>query len=328
MTPSTALDTELTAVEVLRTVLAHQRRAPDGGCTGPVCLRCLRSHLDAMRTTVAAGERIRFVLPAFPMKSPNPAKVLGPLPDTAEELALRFLASLCERITEVYPPGAEILICADGRVFSDLIGVPDADVTAYRHALQSLVERVGHGHLAQFTLDEVYTGAGHDEMRRVLAAGYGQDRESLRAEVRANPAALRLYRGITRFLVEDRLTPDYPGTKAALQRDCRDRAYEVISRSKAWGDLLGELFPTAVRLSIHPQACSADKIGILLADTPDTWLTPWHSVAVETGGRFTLMKRADAERAGARLVHVAGRPGYYSLPGTARQTVHWGWQCA
>ena len=30
-----------------------------------------------------------------------------------------------------YPPGARITICSDGRVFSDLVGVCDKDVTNY-----------------------------------------------------------------------------------------------------------------------------------------------------------------------------------------------------
>ncbi|MFD8494757.1 L-tyrosine/L-tryptophan isonitrile synthase family protein [Amycolatopsis sp. NPDC059657] len=310
---SVALDTELATIEVLHTVLAHQRRHRDGACTGRICLRCMRFHLDSVRATMERGAPIEFVLPAFPAKSPNPAKVLSPLPDTAEELALRFLNSLCERIAEIYPPGARISICSDGRVFSDLIGVPDDHVTAYQRGLERMIRRIGAQHLSQFTLDDVYTGAHHDEMRKVLDAGYGYDHADLRAEVKAGGHALALYRGITRFMLEDQLTPGYTGTKAALQRKCRDLAYGVISRSKAWGDLLGELFPHAVRLSIHPQACATGKIGILLAETPDSWLTPWHSVAVESGGTFTLMKRAEAEKAGAQLVYVAGKPSYYSL---------------
>ncbi|MFD7233850.1 L-tyrosine/L-tryptophan isonitrile synthase family protein [Streptomyces syringium] len=318
MSDLAAPNIEPVAVAILREILAHQRRMRGGGCTGEVCPQCVGHHLNAVRSAVEDGRRIDFVLPAFPTKSPNPAKVIGPLPDLAEELALRFLNSLCERITEIHPPGAAILICSDGRVFNDLLGVSDENVSGYAQALDAMITGIGATHLEQFTLDDVYDGAGHEDMRAMLAAGYAPTIEELREEVRNGGAPLAMYRGITRFMLEDLSGPHYTGTRSALQRHCRALAYRVIQRSRAWGGLLDGLFPAAVRLSIHPQPCATDKIGILLADTPDAWLTPWHSVAVESGGRFTLMKRAEAEEAGAKLAFTAGRPSHYALeqPGT------------
>ncbi|MFD9607085.1 L-tyrosine/L-tryptophan isonitrile synthase family protein [Streptomyces sp. NPDC059970] len=309
------LDTELAAIEVIRDVLLHQRRLHGGGCSGRVCLRCLRHHRDAIAEAMAHGRTIEFLLPAFPTKSPNPAKVLGPLPDLAEELALKFLESLCERITEVYPPGARILICSDGRVFNDLIGVSDDNVTRYAHEISRMIDRIGATHLAQFTLDEVYPGADHAQMRAMLTAGRGPRPDELRAEVLRGGGLVHMYRGITRFMLEDLSVPGYTGSRAALQRHCRELAYGVIARSRAWDELLAKLFPDTVRLSIHPQPCSTRKIGLLLADSHDVWLTPWHSTAVDTGdGRYTLMKRAEAESAGAQLVTSHGRPSHYVLP--------------
>jgi pyoverdine/dityrosine biosynthesis protein Dit1 len=307
------LDADLTAIEVLRTVLAYQRRVPNTGCMGAICVRCMRIHLQSVKNSIEQNRRIEFILPAFPVKSPNPAKVLGVQPDTAEELALQFLNSLCEKISDIYPPGARIAICSDGRVFSDLIGVDDDAVTAYRNGIERMIHLVGSKNLTQFTLDDVYAGKSHEEMRQLLDAKYGCDLIELRKEVKSENSTLGLYRGITKFLFEDRLTPDFDGSKASLQRKCRKLAYGVISRSRSWGNLLSDLFPNAVRLSIHPQACSTNRIGILLVDTPDNWLTPWHSVAVKIRDQFTLMKRADAERAGAQLVHVAGQPSYFVL---------------
>src|SRR5205085_11734661 len=128
---------------------------------------------------------------------------------------------------------------------------------------------------------------------------------------RAGGDQLTLYRGITRFLVEDASTPEYQGSRAALQRACRERAYGVIQRSKAWGDLIAERFPHAVRLSIHPQPCGSAKLGIHLLETADSWLTPWHGTAVKVGNRFILMKRYEAEATGARLIYVDGKPSHY-----------------
>ena len=70
----------------------------------------------------------------------------------------------------------------------------------------------------------------------------------------------------------------------------------------------------ALRFSIHPQPAHSDKIGILLADAEDAWLTPWHAVAVRSKGKIRLMHREQAERLGARLVERDGRPSHFELP--------------
>ena len=90
-------------------------------------------------------------------------------------------------------------------------------------------------------------------------------------------------------------------------------AYQVVQRSDAWGRLLADCFPTALRLSIHPQPPHSEKIGILLGDADDVWITPWHGVAVWWAGRWRLMKRSDAEELGARLVERDGGPSHFEV---------------
>ena len=66
-----------------------------------------------------ANERIRMVLPAFPFKSPNSeVKVLGTLPDKAEDVALVHLNGLCAAVEDNYSPGAILTIVSDGLVYS------------------------------------------------------------------------------------------------------------------------------------------------------------------------------------------------------------------
>ena len=74
------------------------------------------------------------------------------------------------------------------------------------------------------------------------------------------------------------------------------------------------MFPTALRLSIHPQPAHAEKIGIHLVETLDNWLTPWHATAVKSGGRYVLMKRYHAERMNASLVWGGLRPSHFVAP--------------
>ena len=62
---------------------------------------------------------IRMAMPAFPFKSPNStAKVLGTMPDKAEDVALAHLNGLCAAIEDIYPPGAVLVIVSDGIVYN------------------------------------------------------------------------------------------------------------------------------------------------------------------------------------------------------------------
>jgi len=62
---------------------------------------------------------LRMAIPAFPFKSANKiVKVLGTLPDKAEETALSYLNRMCDLINEVYSPGAKLLIISDGLVYN------------------------------------------------------------------------------------------------------------------------------------------------------------------------------------------------------------------
>lgn len=308
---------------VLDIVLQHQRQIPGETCDHARRSQCVLPHQDQVSAAVRRGEPIRFVLPGFPGKSPNRAKVLGTLPDLGERLALRFLAGLCVQIREVYSPGARIVICSDGRVFSDVVGMADHDVSLYQDELRAMIMEEGLSEFLElYHLDHVLGASANADFtaaRATFMARYpSMSVDELREQVKTDDAARRLYLGITRFLLEDASGPGHTGSRAARQRDARERAYAVIQRSNAWSSLLAERFRDAVRLSIHPQACGSEKLGIHLMGTADAWLTPWHGVVVDVGDRYVLRKRAEAEAAGAHLVEVAGRPSHYQLVGAER----------
>jgi L-tyrosine isonitrile synthase len=302
------------AFEILGMLSSYRRIARETTpCEKPFCSFCIAPHLDRVMMAVERDEPVVFVLPAFPAKSPNPNKVLGPRPDMAERQSITFLSDLCRRVGAVHAPGAQLILCSDGRVFSDAVGIKDSDITTYQNDLEALIDELGAATISTFDLDDVFTGISFGEMRAQLMALYGEPIEALQEAVRAGGEAQRLYCGITRFLLEDATRPDVTISRTALQKDCRRRAYEVIRRSKAWDAMLAAHFPNAVRLSIHPQVCGSRKMGIHLIETADEWLTPWHGVAVEVGGRVVLQKRRQAEALGAKLVFEKGRPSHYVL---------------
>jgi pyoverdine/dityrosine biosynthesis protein Dit1 len=316
--PSLGWAAEL-AAKLLADVMQYRRMAGPTACD-PSCPDCSAPHLAKVVSAIEQGKPITFVLPAFPGKSPNPAKVLGPLPDMAERRALEFLGQLCDRVQKIYAPGARVILCSDGRVFSDAVGMREEDVTAYQRGISRMIEELSLDCVSTFNLDDLFESHGFEQMRTQLMARYGTPLEALQAKVRQgklpgdreSEEAHRMYCGITRFLVEDAMHPGQTQSRTSIQKECRVRAYEVIQRSNACSALIAERFPEAVRLSIHPQTCGAKKLGIRLMDA-ESWMTPWHGVAVEVGGKFMLLKRSQAEAMGARMVQSSGRPSHYEL---------------
>lgn len=309
---------------VLKELLLYRRRYPEhrqSASEADEIRRIEQVQLPRIAAFIEAGEPIEFVLPAFPAKSPNPGKVLDSRPDMAERLSLSFLNHLCQRIQLFYAPGAKITVCSDGRVFGDLVRIGDAHISTYQDALRLMIEEIGATHIGVFNLEDVRAFEAqrdnHEQLRQLLIDGYAEPLESIRETLLASEEGLLLYRAITRFLYEDGLTPDYQGSKTALQRDAKERAYGVIQRSWAWGALLADQFPRAIRLSIHPQPADSLKFGIHMMPTRDDWLTPWHGVAVNTEDRFVLMKRSEVLELGGELVQINGQPSHYRLPARA-----------
>jgi L-tyrosine isonitrile synthase len=292
---------------------------PDGIAT-PDWLR-LRPQWIRILDFLLADEPIEFALPAFPCKSPNLNKVAGTLPDEGERLGLLTLQRLCNDIEGIYPPGARVTICSDGHVFADVIGVADAAVTDYKDNLKQLIRAESLSHLRTFDLRDMWGDEEIESKRLRLERGWMSSIEDLRMQARTDGEVARVIRGMTRFLRED--AGYTSGTSSHKQREAKHRAYRVVARSRAWGAIIRNLMPRAVRLSIHPQPLGAEKFGISLvplAESDSGWATPWHSVVrYDEAGRPSLI-RHDLARATALPEMRDGRIWCYrTQPPTVRR---------
>lgn len=194
---------------------------------------------ERVRHFTSRNAPIEFCLPAFPCKSSNKDKVTGPDPDRGEELALERLHSFVEAVEHIYQPGAKMWIISDGHVFSDCIGVDDATVDAYGEKLKAMshaigsrrgdANRVGFKSLVDlFQLAAIGSDTGLSTLahrlniptidhhvntevteeaelcRRILMAGCGPQKSAVRATIDSkDPAITALYRGFSRFMLED-----------------------------------------------------------------------------------------------------------------------------
>jgi L-tyrosine isonitrile synthase len=269
------------------------------GSLAPDWLR-LRPQWIRILDFLLSDDPIEFSLPAFPCKSPNLNKVAGTLPDEGERLALATLQRLTNEIEEIYPPGARVTICSDGHVFADVIGVADATVTDYKDDLKRLIRAESLCHLRTFDLRDMWGDEEIGSKRLRLERGWMGSIGDLRVQARTDGEVARLIRGMTRFLRED--AGHTSGTSSQMQRDAKRRAYRVLARSRAWGAIVHNLMPRAVRLSIHPQPLGAEKFGISLvrlADSDSGWTTPWHSVVRYNEADLPCLVRHDQARATA-----------------------------
>ena len=300
------------ARRVAKLILRHRkvlRLGPDDSAAPDE--QSIALQLPKLHYYISQGQPVHLILPAFPAKSPNLHKVLGPLPDLGEEIALTFLQSLCDDIRQVYAPGARLSICADGRVFADLVQVSDADVSAYNEVLKQLIQRLGTADLDVVNLEDLLTTSSFDAARAWIVAQYGEPLTELKARVRDTEHARALFNGIHRFVSEDGLALAPEKSKNRVKEESKEVAYEVIQRSNAWTRLLAQEFPHALRLSIHPQHPHADKIGLRITRAQDDWLTPWHGVVLLRANDYVLLKRYQAEETGATLVEKDGRPSHF-----------------
>ncbi|MFI8521929.1 L-tyrosine/L-tryptophan isonitrile synthase family protein [Streptomyces sp. NPDC085481] len=310
-------------------LLYHFRRTEKAGgervdgevCIAAPCKECLEEHRAKLDHFIRQAQPIHLVLPAFPAKSPNRTKVLGDLPDLGEYMGLGCLQALCDYIKHFHPSGARITICSDGHVFGDVVGVTDEAVTNYRLRLAEMIEAANWSSLDLYGLDDAFGGFDYPRLRQVLEDDYAPSVEELKESVRNDSATRNLFNGIHRFMFEDAVGVKGENvSRTALRNESKERAYQTISRSNAWSNVVAERFPEAIRLSIHPQSPHSKKIGVRLLRTRDAWLTPWHGVVLDDGNRLSLVKKWDAEKAEASLVWRNGRPSHFVAPQSALTT--------
>jgi pyoverdine/dityrosine biosynthesis protein Dit1 len=296
---------EIKAKKILATLLHYRRfeNNNDKTCAGVLCEKCQAPHLTKTVQALQNHLPILLVLPAFPAKSANRQKTLSDNIDLGEVLALKALNDICNKISTTYQHPVQLLICSDGRVFNDLLGVLDENVNLYSQGIKRIIKNHKLLHLSTFSLDDIYQDKNYSFMRSQLMSQYGEDLHALKSFLKTDTRRLYQFNGIHRFILEDQLA-FYPNeTKNQIRKRAKTITYEVIRRSNAWSCLIAERFPHALRLSIHPQYCGSDKMGIQFIATKNSWATPWHNVLLKTPTGALLVKKSEAERIGASLQH-------------------------
>jgi pyoverdine/dityrosine biosynthesis protein Dit1 len=300
-------------VELARIIktIAQAKTCNNGQQLG--CNQCLDQLSSAIDWFAKTNQPIQFVLPAFPAKSANRDKTLGHLPDMGEFLALKRLKNLLDQVNTQYALGAHLIICSDGHVFNDIVGVDDEQVMAYKDALIIMSAELCGDTISFYDLQDAYPHEALSHVRQRLVSEYAQPIASIQEQVRFDLNERALFNGLHRFLFEDfkYLYQDHSNNQ--IRKLAHKRTYQTMQRSHAWSKLVETTFPNAIRLSIHPHACQSGKLAFCLVPSSDTWATPWHNVVVKYDNQTVLMKRSEALRLGGKLVHPASPLSHYIM---------------
>jgi len=221
---------------------------------------------------VKAGHPIKMCLPAFPFKSPNSRdKVLGKLPDKAEEFGLAHLNGLCMAIEDVYAPGACLKIISDGLVYNgmlrfpsiitspiflgpneckstDLLGVPDRDVWAYGEALRNIAVEKEFTHI-QFSrlkdlvdigmkpdMNEIDYVTNATNFRMAVLNSFGKRNFNADEKISGDEDTCLTYRGYIKFLEAD-LQTVYPVGDGRSKNGYKKGMAEIAKQMLYRGDV-------------------------------------------------------------------------------------------
>ncbi|KAF2650414.1 hypothetical protein K491DRAFT_707568 [Lophiostoma macrostomum CBS 122681] len=285
--------------------------------------------LSIIDSFVISGSPVEACLPAFPFKSTNRVyKVLGTVPDKAEELALERLNFLCIQVGKIYPPGAKITIISDGITYNDLLSVSDRETWAYGEALRAMASEKKFNYL-EFArmkdlldisipdkLREINYVANCTNFRRLLLNMHGRSDLDIDKEIANNPDTMLTYLGYRRFLESD-LKHIYPfhenwSSNGAYKRDVKYLAKQLLIRGYAFASAVRHAFPDHLRFSIH-ESIGEHKLAISLLNTRTGYTTPWHcSVALLATGEWISAPMGEFQKdSRLEVVYDKGRPSHY-----------------
>lgn len=265
------------------------------------------------RPLTSSNQHIQLVMPGFPFKSPSPLKTISEQPDMAENIAIQHLRDLLQQANQMYKPGIELLIFSDGLFFAPIKGVPDQQAINYSNKIRDLIKsHDASQYIKIHSLDELYGEDGYEEKRQQIIERYGRPIEQIRQNVVNGGLLTTKFDGIHRFYQEE-MRGQYPHLSNNQRRkQGKLRAYQVIQAAELMNNWLADLYPNAIRASVHPQPLEGNrKIGIGLTDSLQS-ITPWHAAAVQKrDGSYLLLKVEDAVKWNLPLQRSNGTSQYY-----------------
>jgi pyoverdine/dityrosine biosynthesis protein Dit1 len=257
---------------------------------------------------LAGKEPLSFVMLGFPFKSTNTRdKVLGHLPDMAEQATLNNFQVFNQEIKKVYEPGVSITIVSDNYIFNDLLEVPDRVVQEYKEISMDMGRSAP---MTWYDLQDFYWGHNVNTKREKVVSQFGVSAAKMEQDILQNPDVNFLYRGMMVFMEEELAMKPY-NSNNQLHKAAKKLAREMMFRNEAYSNLVRAEFPRHIRLSMHPSVNNGSKYSFKLIPGEHSRHSAWHSCLVVKDGELMTMHKKDAIQAGYSLKHKDNRPFYF-----------------
>lgn len=249
---------------------------------------------------------ISFVMLGFPMKSKNDRdKVLGKLPDMAEQVAFENFANFDHLIRQVYPPGVNMTIVSDGYIFNDILAIEDRTVEEYEEMVKDM-SRIAP--MTWFDMTHFYDRRQAKSItREKIVNQFGISPEELQRRILMDADVNYLYRGMSIFMEEELAIQSFP-SRNQLHKAAKILTREMMLRNEAYSGLVKKEFGNHIRLSMHSSVNNGAKYSFQLIPSTNAKHSPWHCALVLANGQYITMHRKDAELAGYELIQKDGRP--------------------
>ena len=99
----------------------------------------VRDYLGRLEFFVQQGKPVELVFLGFPFKCHNPTETVRRLPDLGELAFLIRLLDIDATVKQIYPPGVNFTVLAEGNVYKDLFGASDEEVERYQERLKEFI---------------------------------------------------------------------------------------------------------------------------------------------------------------------------------------------
>lgn len=255
---------------------------------------------------VCKGMQLHFMLPGFPVKSPNTRdKVLSEHADFAEYLGLQTLISTSRKINEIYTPGVLITIMSDYHTFDQYLGVSEKNYNTYHQDIKRMILNAKADDIIQvISLSSFpeFKDTPSCKLSNKLNEDYGNENylQNFDDMIKNDCNILAKYKQLLKFMTKDQVMrlPGSPRSKQS-RKELKHIVRGMMCQGVALDNFLKQqtFLKNYIRLSIHHHNPSSNKFAIDLfkkCKSKDNVLrTPWHHVVMYDAmqGEFIITQK-------------------------------------
>src|SRR5690606_19008516 len=127
-----------------------------------------------------------------------------------------------------HKPGAEVIICSDGRVFNDLVFVSENDLNQYDDQIKNIIRDFNLSNLKTYSLDDFYS----TDAKEKLIANFAPDLNELKVAIKSIPSDLHMFNGVHRVSKYSMAFMSLYESRNQLSRQAEEIANQAIRRSR------------------------------------------------------------------------------------------------